>query len=190
MGVDKQSESDAPRDALAAKDADPAKRDARVGELEAQVVHLTEALDERQEALGRHSDNSNLSPFSDPLGRRWGNSAGNEKDRQKREKKTQRCKRGGQRSHRGVHRELLPPDQVYELDLYLGWREGCGESLPRVADELAKRYPFLKLEPLHPHVTEYRRHAVACPRCGHQTRAAYDVIPLPRLPRCIPHVLL
>jgi transposase len=169
-------------EALAAKDEALAARDARIAELEAQVAQLTEALAELREALGRHSGNSNLPPSSDPPGQGAGGSSTRDKNRNKRKRKAQKRKRGGQRGHRGAHRELLDPDQVDEfVDLYPGWCEGCGESLPRIADELAKRYQFLELEPLQPHVTEYRRHAVVCPHCGHKTRAAYDDDVIPRL---------
>jgi transposase len=190
--VENRTESDALRDALAArdsalaalaaKDAALAKRDAHIAELQAQVAKLTEALAELREALGRHSGNSNLPPSSDPPGRSPDKAAGSEKNRQKRKRKAQQRKRGGQRGHRGAHRELLPPAQVDEfIDLYPGWCEGCGESLLQIADEFAKRYQFLELSPLQPHVTEYRRHAVVCPHCGHKTRAAYDDDVIPRL---------
>ena len=154
-----------------------AKRDARIAELEDKLSELTEAFARLREELGYNSGNSNLPPSRDPPGK---GGAGKRSKKRKKGKGRKR-KRGGQPGHRGAHRALLSPAQVDEfVDLYPGWCEECGERLPRVFDFLAKRYQFTELQPLQPHVTEYRRHAVDCPYCGHRTRAAYDDDVIPR----------
>jgi len=165
------------RDAeLTAQKAALAERDARIAELQEQLAKLAELETEvakLRELLGRDSGNSNKPPSSDPPGK-GGKAA-------KKKKKGKGRRRGGQKGHRGSHRSLLPPEQVDEVvDLYPPRCESCWQSLPSVPDELARRYQFTELRPLAAHTTEYRRHAVVCPGCGYETRAAYDEAVIPR----------
>jgi len=169
----------AARDAeLAARDAELAARDAELAassacnaELEQQVVKLTKAVEALREILDRNSGNSSLPPSSDGPGMRTG----------KRKKKGKGGKRGGQFGHRGSHRRLLPPETVDDfVDFYPAECESCWKSLPQVADPHARRYQYTELEPLQPHTTEYRRHAVVCPHCGYKTVAPYDNEAIPR----------
>lgn len=156
---------------LATRDADLATERARRAELEEQVAKLTEAVRELRELLGRNSSNSNKPPSSDPPG------AGARLPKKKRKG----GRRGGQKGHRGTHRMWVPAEQVDEVvDLYPPECESCWGPLPKTPDPLAKRYQYTELKPLAPHVTEYRRHAVACPCCGYKTRAAYDPEIIPR----------
>jgi transposase len=143
-----------------------AERDEQIAKLKAEVAVL-------RELLGRNSSNSNKPPSSDPPG--TGVKAASRK------KKGKGRRRGGQKGHRGSHRVLVAPEQVHEVvDMYPPECEGCWEELPRVADTGAKRYQHTELWPLAAHTTEWRRHAVTCPRCGYRTRAAYDEQVIPR----------
>ncbi len=155
----------AARDAeLAARDAELAARDVRIAKLEAEVAAL-------RELLGRNSSNSNKPPSSDPPG------AGARIPKKKRKG----GRRGGQKGHPGTHRSLVPADQVDEvIDLYPAECVNCWKPLPGTPNPLARRYQHTDLRPIAAHVTEYRRHAVVCPCCGHKTRAAYDESVIPR----------
>lgn len=160
--MDEVTEVEQLRAAVVAERAQNAELRGRVAKLEAQ---LAKAL----ELLGKNSSNSNNPPSSDPPSAK----------RAKRKKKGRR--RGGQKGHRGSHRELLPPERVDEVvDLFPPECESCWKSLPRVPDDRAKRYQLTELKPLAAHTTEWRRHAVACPHCGYTTRATYDPEVLPR----------
>jgi transposase len=153
---------------LAARDADLAAERARRVELEAQVAKLTEAVQELRAVLERNSRNSNKPPSSDPPG-----------SGAKTPRKPKGGRRGGQKGHRGSYRMLVPEaDQL--VDLYPPECESCWEPLPSTPDPLARRYQHTELKPLAVHVTEYRRHAVRCPRCGFKTRAPYDSTVIPR----------
>lgn len=150
------------RAALAARDADLAARDARIAKLEEELAKL-------QELLGRNSSNSNKPPSSDPPGAKAPKS------------KPKGGRRGGQKGHRGTHRSLVPTEQVHDfVELYPTQCESCWEPLPETPDSSARRYQYAELKPLAVHITEYRRHAVVCPCCGHKTRAAYDPAVIPR----------
>ncbi len=156
---------------LAARDAELAARDARIAVLEQQVAALLKQVADLTEKLGQNSRNSHLPPSSDPPG-----SASGKKPAGKR-------KRGGQRGHRGHRRDLLPPEKVNEfVDLFPPQCEDCCEPLPKTLDLMALRYQMTELPPIEPHTTEYRRHAVTCLCCGHQTRAAYDATKIPASP--------
>lgn len=164
----------AARDAeLAARDAELAERNARLAEHDARIAALTEQVAKLTELLGRNSKNSHFPPSSDGPG-----SGGSTVV--KRRSKSGR-KRGGQKGHRGSQRELLPPDRVDEVvDLFPEVCLGCARRLPRVIDIAACRYQQLDLRDHRPHLTEWRRHEVACPHCGASTRAAYDSATIPR----------
>ena len=166
--------------ALAAKDAEfeaaLVAKDAEIAALTAQVAALIKQVAELTERLGQNSRNSHLPPSSDPpglAGKAGSNKQGSEGRR----------KRGGQRGHRGSHRELVPEAQVNDFfDFYPAECENCWAALPEVADLNAKRYQVTEVPPIQPHTTEYRRHAVTCACCGHKTRAAYDEDTIPASP--------
>jgi len=144
--------------------AELAAKDVEIADLKAQVRKLTEALTQLHEKLDQDSTNSNLPPSSDPPGR----AAGGKKKRGKRS-------RGGQKGHRGSHRHLLPPEVVDDfVEFFPQACEGCTEVLPEVVDRFAKRYQQTELHGSQPHITEYRRHGVSCPKCGHRTLAKYE----------------
>jgi transposase len=154
---------------LVAKDARIAELEPRVARLTAQVATLHKQVEVLTEQLGRNSKNSHRPPSSDPPGRR-----GSDREKSKKRRPGGR-KRGGQPGHQGTHRALLPADQVAELaHLYPRKCENCWESLPEIEDPGAERYQVIEVLPLRPHTKEFRRHAVACTRCGHETRRSYD----------------
>jgi transposase len=144
-----------------------AERDAKLAELTEQVAKLTEVL-------GRNSKNSHLPPSSDGPGS--GSRTGTTRHRRLKLGR----KRGGQKGHRGSHRELLPPERVDTLvNLFPVVCLGCAGELARVVDVAACRYQQLELRDHRPHVTEWRRHEVDCERCGTSTRATYDGAQIP-----------
>ena len=159
-----------------------AERDAQLAECEAQIAELKEQLATALQAIAtltqqqkQNSTNSHLPPSSDGPG---ATARGVRKSKKKKSKR----KRGGQKGHRGAHRQLLPAEQVHEVvDLFPAACEGCARALPKVADIDARRYQRLELLLAGPHVTEWRRHAVTC-TCGHETRAPYDVHVIPASP--------
>ena len=148
-----------------------AERDARIAELEGQLAKLTELLLELRARLESDSSNSNKPPSSDPPGKGAKKSKG----------KKGKGRRGGQKGHRGSHRQLLPAELVDEfVDLFPHECESCWQALPRVRELFPKRYQQTELKPVGVHTTEWRRHAVECPCCGYKTRAAYDSDVIPK----------
>ena len=157
---------------LAERDAELAERDAKIDELVGQVAQLTAQVSKLTELLGRNSRNSHLPPSSDGPGA-GGSVMGNRRPKSER-------KRGGQKGHRGSHRELLPPECVDTfVDLFPEVCLGCGDQLPKVVDPGACRYQQVDLRDHRPHLTEWRLHEVDCERCGCSTRAAYDPTQIP-----------
>jgi transposase len=167
--------------ALAERDARLAERDAKLAEQSAMIAGqdaklavLTEQIAKLNELLGRNSRNSHLPPSSDgPSSGACGGTAGRGRAESVR-------KRGGQKGHRGSHRELLPPERVDTLvNLFPAVCLGCTSPLLRVVDVAACRYQQLELRDHRPHVTEWQRHEVDCKRCGQSTRAVYDGAMIP-----------
>ena len=160
---------------IAELEAALAAKDAQIAALLAQVEALTKQVAELTEKLAQNSRNSHLPPSSDPPGSAGKTGHGGKPKSERR--------RGGQRGHRGTRRTLVPPEQVNEIiDLYPAECENCWKALPEIPDTNAKRYQTTEVPPILPHTTEVRRHAVACPCCGHKTRAAYDENVIPASP--------
>jgi len=160
---------------LVGLEAELATKGVRLVELEAEVLALRKQVEALAEQIQRNSKNSNLPPSSDPPGK--------PKDEGKPKKNTRKRKRGGQPGHRGNHRELLPTERVNEfVDFFPSHCDRCRTPLPELSDPAAKRYQLIELPPVEPHVTEYRRHEVACPNCKHHTCAAYDANAIPASP--------
>ncbi len=144
-----------------------------IAALTAKVEVLEVLVKKLVEQQSRNSTNSNLPPSSDGPG---GSSA---KSSKKPSKKG--GKRGGQAGHKGSHRELVPADQVHErIDMFPARCDDCHEALLKTPDPDPTRHQYIELAPLLPHVTEFRRHEVCCPSCGHWTRAHYDDDVIPR----------
>ncbi|HHK41997.1 MAG TPA: IS66 family transposase [Planctomycetaceae bacterium] len=140
----------------------------RIEQLETQLATLAAAMEKLQEKVTKNSSNSNLPPSSDGPG------AASRGERKPKKPKSER-KRGGQKGHRGSHRQLLPPEQVDEvIHIYPEACEACARPLPEVADPDAKRYQQVELlVGGGRRVTQWCRHGIEC-TCGHITRAAYD----------------
>lgn len=159
------------------RDALLAAKDAEIAALREQVAQQAEQIAELMRRLGEDSGNSNKPPSSDaPANRaaRRAKKAGKDKERRK---------RGGQPGHKGVSRTLVPPEDVdHVCDLYPNECENCWKGLPEVPDTQPRRYQQVDLAPLGRCVTEWRRHAVTCPSCGHRTRARYDGDVIPSSP--------
>ena len=66
------------------------------------------------------------------------------------------------------------------VDLFPAECESCWKPLPELPDASAARYQQTEVPPIEPRTTEWRRHQVTCPCCGHKTRAAYDGEQIPR----------
>ena len=142
---------------------------ARNAELTKQVQALAKQVEVLTELLNRNSNNSHQPPSGDAPG------SSPRSDRAARNKrKADRRKRGGQKGHRGSHRQLVPAEQVSVfVNLFPKVCVGCAHALPEMIDVAACRYQQLDLRDHRPHVTEWLRHEVQCPRCGTGTRAAY-----------------
>jgi transposase len=146
----------------------------QIGALLEQVAALTQKVAELTERLGQNSRNSHLPPSSDPPG--TASKGGGQRPKSER-------RRGGQRGHRGSRRQLVAEDKVDDfVDLYPAECENCWTALPEQPDAGAKRYQWIEVLPIQPYTKEVRRHAVACPCCGHKTRAAYDEHEIPASP--------
>src|SRR2546421_300726 len=72
-------------------------------------------------------------------------------------------RKGGQPGHPKRSRPDLPPDTVIELR-----PATCDRCAHPVAgdDPAPIRHQVVECPPVRPHVTEYRRHRLPCPRCG------------------------
>lgn len=161
--------------ALADRDAELADRDAELALLKEQVTQLKVQVELLTEKLNQNSSNSHRPPSSDGPGGGVGS--------QRRNKKDGKRKRGGQKGHRGARRELAPIEKVDEfVDLFPEVCSGCAAELPQVPDAGHRRYQLLELLVGEPHITEFRRHEVRCPKCGHQTLADYDKSKIPSSP--------
>lgn len=127
------------------------------------------------EQLGRNSKNSHKPPSSDGPGSR-GSPIGVGRSKSGRNA-------GGQKGHKGSHRELLPVDAVDQfVEFYPDACLGCATELAPRFDDEARRYQKLELRDHRPHVTEFRRHEIECERCGHRTLAPYDRKKIPASP--------
>ena len=159
---------------LAAKDARIAEQTATIAAQDVRIAQLERQVAVLLEKLGRNSGNSSLPPSSDPPGSRGGGKSKPAKGKRR---------RGGQAGHRGSHRSLLPADRVDDIvDFFPAQCEHCCEALPETPDPLAKRYQLTELPAFEPHTTEFRRHAVDCPRCRGTTLAPYDASKIPSSP--------
>ena len=150
---------------------------AELAERDRQIAELKEKVEALIAQLGRNSSNSHLPPSSDGPG------AAARGVRPSKKQHGGKRKRGGQKGRRGAHRQLLPPERVHAfVDHFPDGCERCASALSRKLDAQALRYQVVDLCDGALHVTEHRRHAVTCERCGHATLAAYDRITIPSSP--------
>jgi transposase len=123
--------------------------------VQAYIRHLEARLADLEARLGQTSANSSKPPSSDPP---YAKPA---------PPKTPSGKqKGGQHGHPKRTRPVLPPDTVIELRA--GTCDRC--SHPLTGDDPSPlRHQVVEVPPVRPHVTEYRRHRLRCPRCGRVT---------------------
>jgi transposase len=129
-------------------DALPAAVQAYIHQLEARLADL-------EARLGQTSANSSKPPSSDPPHAKPA------------PPKTPTGKRkGGQPGHPKRSRPDLPPDAIVELRA-----DTCRHCHTPLAgdDPEPLRHQVIEIPPIRPHVTEYRRHRLPCPRCGRIT---------------------
>jgi len=123
--------------------------------VQAYIRSLEARLAEVESRLNQNSANSSKPPSSDPphakpappqtpSGRR----------------------KGGQPGHRRHTRPELPPDTL--VDLRADACDRCSHPLAG-EDPAPLRLQVIEIPPIRPHVTEYRRHRLRCPRCGRVT---------------------
>jgi hypothetical protein len=101
-GDDRQDTEPGARVALL--EAALAERNAQLAALSEQVARQAEQIERLTELVNRNSKNSHLPPSSDGPGS-GGSAAGTRRQKSGR-------KRGGQKGHRGSHRELMRPERV------------------------------------------------------------------------------
>ncbi|MEM7674623.1 MAG: IS66 family transposase [Myxococcota bacterium] len=152
-----------------------AEGNAKNAELQEQVALLVAQVEQLTEKLNQNSTNSHLPPSSDGPG------AGSRGARpSKKSGSKSKRKRGGQKGHRGSHRQLLPPESVATfVELFPEVCLGCAASLPPKLDPDARRHQQVDLRDHRQHVTEWRRHEGVCDHCGTRTRATYDASVIP-----------
>lgn len=123
--------------------------------VQAYIRYLEARLTDLEARLNQNSSNSSKPPSSDPP---FAKPAPPKAASGKR--------KGGQPGHPKRTRPDLPPDVVVELRASTCDR--C--SHPLTGDDPAPlRHQVVEIPPVRPHVTEYRRHRLPCPRCGRVT---------------------
>ena len=89
-------------------------------------------------------------------------------------------KRGGQPGHEPSRRELVPIDEVDEVeDHWPSACKGCKAELPReLRTEIGEpvRHQVTEIPRVQPHVTEHRLHRQECECCGHATEAVLPTV--------------
>src|SRR6266550_4504874 len=132
--------------------------------LRAESAVLQERIRELEARLGQTSANSSRPPSSDPP----------EAPARPKAPPTGR-KRGGQPGHRGVHRALLPVEQVDEVVVVVPEDcRHCQQPFPESTGHRRGRvwrHQVVELLPLAVRVTEYQMVRRRCAQCGKRTRA-------------------
>ena len=131
----------------------------------AQIAKLTARVAELEARLGKTPQNSSLPPSS-----QHPHAKGRQPPSGSKTKKSKK-KRGGQPGHKKHERPLIPTDACDEVrDLKPTECRRCGEAL-RGHDPDPLCQQTWEIPKIEPHVTEYRRHRLACPCCGTSTCA-------------------
>jgi transposase len=151
------------------------------------LVDLAGRLRALEDRLGRveteraaSSRNSSSPPSEDvPQTRQQRRALAREKAKQL-AKDAKRREQGARPGHRGVGRELLPVEEVDEVENhYPSECRGCGHEftdLERVPRSGAGRHQVAELPPIAVTYTEHRTHRLRCPGCEKRTRAVLGVI--------------
>src|SRR4051794_19866908 len=142
--------------------------------LQAESAVLHERIRELEARLGQTSANSSRPPASDPP-----------QAPARPEAPPTGRRRGGQPGHRGVHRALLPVEQVDEIVAVVPERcRHCQQPFPETGGRQRGRlwrHQVAELLPLAVRVTEYQMAGRRCSQCGKRTRADLPV-GVPRRP--------
>jgi transposase len=127
----------------------------QTSEAQAIIRLLLAKLHDLEARLNQNSSNSSKPPSSDPPSVKPAPP-----------KPSSGRKKGGQPGHPRHTRPLLPPDQIVELRA-----ESCGHCHARLRgdDPEPLVHQVIEVPPIRPHITEYRRHRLSCPRCGRVT---------------------
>jgi len=126
--------------------------------LEAEITTL-------RERVNRNSRNSSRPPSSD----------GAKVLRKPRQRAKSGRKRGAQKGHQGVKRELVPVEQVKEVhDVKPEVCGDCGHELMG-KDPEPHRHQVTEIPPVVAEVIEYRLHSLICPECGAETSAQLPI---------------
>jgi transposase len=129
--------------------------------VQAYIRYLEARLADLEARLSQNSTNSSRPPSSDPPHAKPAPP-----------KPPSGRRKGGQPGHPKRTRPDLPPDAVVELRALTCDR--C--THPLAGDDPAPlRHQVVEIPPVRPHVTEYRRHRLPCPRCGRVTCPALPV---------------
>ena len=139
------------------------KKLAALEEKDAEIENLKTEVAALRERLGQNSSNSSLPPSSDaPLHSRP----------TRRESSGKR--QGAQVGHQGTGRNLKPVDEVdHIVDFRPARCRQCGRKLKGDDPQPARRQ-VTEIPPSRAEVTEYRRHALCCERCGIKTEAEWS----------------
>jgi len=123
--------------------------------VQAYIRYLEARLADLEARLNQDSSNSSRPPSSDPPHAKPAPP-----------KVPSGRRKGGQLGHPRRTRPDLPPDTVVDLR-----PETCGRCRHPLAgtDPAPLRHQVIEIPPVRPHVTEYRRHRLPCPRCGRVT---------------------
>ena len=130
--------------------------------LEQTNARLEERIRELEVRLKLNSTNSSLPPSSDASGVK------------RTPKKPTGKKRGGQKGHRGHHRQRIAEERVDHLLEHRPAECGhCGQSLAGAEEaKAAWVHQVVELPPIRAWVTEHRMHCLRCPECRKLTRAS------------------
>ena len=128
--------------------------------------HLEAQLLELKAQMNQNSRNSSRPPSSDPP---------NTPPKPPRTPRGKPRSRGGQPGHEGQTRDLVPPDRVNEFVSH--HPTACPHCETALAPDLpdaapVQRHQVWDIPPIEPSITEHQMHAVCCPSCQKQVRAA------------------
>jgi len=136
---------------------------ARIQQLEQEVAQLRKEnaqlrmmVEQLVAALKSNSANSHKPPRTDTA---------KDKDKRKKKKPGSGRRRGGQKGHKGHHRQMVEPDKVdMFIDCFPDQCNHCGTALTGT-DSKPHRHQVIELPKVTPHVTEYRLHRRRCSCC-------------------------
>lgn len=160
---------------LEAAKAQIARQAEQIAEQAEQIAALAIQVEVLQEQLQQNSSNSSKPPSSDSPSQR-------EKNRRRRAGRSSGRKRGGQPKHKGRWRQLVSQEQADRVvRLFPEQCGNCWRDLEQTCCDTPRRHQCTELTRGGAQLTEYQRHGVICPDCGHTSWASYDA-QIPRSP--------